>query len=291
MTAVYVEGDACGAAAARRRCARSRATLAGARAPRWWPSCSRSSGYALVRAGVVRWPPARCRSPSLAIATGVVVVQPGGSIAAAIEQAGAGGQVVVEPGEYRERLRLKDGVRVVSRVPRGATLRMPVGTAEGRAGRRGARRHAAPSWPDFASSAMPPRRSVSGVLVERADVALVDSRCWAPSTAAVELEPDAAGSFIGGDVHDNPGAGLVIRSGASSRISHSGFAKNGVSERDQCASHRRSRSQRPARAECLRRRLARGVPRPDAEAAAAALRDNWFPGLGIHVARPVRHQP
>ena len=32
-------------------------------------------------------------------------------------------------------------------------------------------------------------------------------------------------------MHDNPGAGLVIRLGAAPRISHSGFARNGVSER------------------------------------------------------------
>ena len=44
--------------------------------------------------------------------------------------AAPGSTVVVEPGEYRERLTLKDDVRVVSRVPRGATLRLPGTAAE-----------------------------------------------------------------------------------------------------------------------------------------------------------------
>ena len=70
-----------------------------------------------------------------------------------------------------------------------------------------------------------------GVLVERADVSLVDLEVLGAMTAAVELGAGSAGSVVGVDAHDNPGAGLVIRSGASSRISHSGFTKNGMSER------------------------------------------------------------
>jgi hypothetical protein len=35
----------------------------------------------------------------------------------------------------------------------------------------------------------------------------------------------------GSDIHDNPGLALAIRSGASPRISHNVFARNGLSER------------------------------------------------------------
>jgi len=35
----------------------------------------------------------------------------------------------------------------------------------------------------------------------------------------------------GSDIHDNPGAALAIRSGASPRITHNVFARNGLSER------------------------------------------------------------
>jgi hypothetical protein len=126
-----------------------------------------------------------------------------------------------------------------------------------------------------------------GVLVERADVALVDLEVLGAMTAAIELKTGAAGSVVGVDAHDNPGAGLVIRSGASSRISHSGFTKNGMSERTSA----------PVIVEAgarvrLEQNVFTGIS-PEVfraltpEAAAAALRDNWFPGLGIHVARPV----
>ena len=241
-------------------------------------------GYALVRAGVVRWPAESVTLPSLSM-SGVAVVEPGGSITAAIEKAGPGTQVVVEPGEYLERLVLKDGVRVVSRVPRGAVLRMPVGTPEG---------EPAVVARDVTGAELAGFRIVgdartplgTGVLVERADVALVDLEVLGAMTAAVELGKGAAGSVVGVDVHDNPGAGLVIRSAATSRISHSGFNKNGMSERTSA----------PVVVEAgarvrLEQNVFTGIT-PEvfrtlpADAAAATLRDNWFPGLGIHVTRP-----
>ena len=123
----------------------------------------------------------------------------------------------------------------------------------------------------------------TGVLVERADVSLVDLEVLGAMAAAVELGTRSAGSVVGVDVHDNPGAGLVIRSGASSRISHSGFNKNGMSERTSA----------PVIVEAgarvrLEQNVFTGIT-PDVfrtlppDAAAAALRENWFPGLGIHM--------
>jgi len=244
------------------------------------------AGYALVRAGVVRWPTESVTLSSLAPpVTGVLVVESGGSISAALARAGAGSQIIVEPGEYRELLRLKDGVRVVSRVPREATLRMPVGTPEGEPAVVGR---------DVTGAELAGFRIVgdaqtslgTGVLIERADVALVDLEVLGATIAALELGTSAAGSVVGLYVHDNPGAGLVIRSGASSRISHSGFTKNGMSERTSAPVI----VQAGARVR-LEQNVFTGIT-PDVfrtlphDAAAAALRQNWFPGLGIHMARP-----
>jgi hypothetical protein len=105
-------------------------------------------------------------------------------------------------------------------------------------------------------------------------------------TAAVELRAGAAGSVVGVDAHDNPGAGLVIRSGASSRISHSGFTKNGMSERTSApviveAGARVRLEQNVFTG--ITPEVFRALP-PDG--AAAVLRDNWFPGLGIHHVPP-----
>jgi serine/threonine protein phosphatase PrpC len=282
VTVVFVEGEACGAVAAVAVPAvpPSRAGSLAVRAA-LVASLLAVSGYALVRFGVVPWPSNSVPLPTLSTLTGTLVVQPGGSITAALAQARAGSQVIVEPGEYRERLFLKDGVRVVSRVPRGATLRLPVGTPE---------REPAVVAKDITGAELAGFRIVGdaatslgiGVLVERADVALVDLEVLGATTAAVELGTMAAGSVVGLDVHDNPGAGLVIRSGASSRISHSGFTKNGMSERTSAAVI----VQAGARVRLVQN-IFLGVT-PDVfrtlppDAAAAALRDNWFPGLGIH---------
>jgi hypothetical protein len=62
------------------------------------------------------WTPA-----PVVIAPRVIVVS--GSIAAAMADARPGDTVEVPPGEYREQVRLKDGVLLRARVPRDATLR------------------------------------------------------------------------------------------------------------------------------------------------------------------------
>jgi len=240
-------------------------------------------GYALVRAGVVRWPAESVSLPSLS-GSGVIKVEEGESIAAAVEQARAGSQVIVEPGVYRERVRLKDGVRIVSRVPREATLRMPIGTPEGEPAVV-ARDVTAAELSGFRIVGDAATPLGTGVLVERADVSLVDLEVLGAMTAAVELGTGSAGSVVGVSIHDNPGAGLVIRSGAASRISHSGFNKNGMSERTSA----------PVIVEAgarvrLEQNVFAGIA-PDVfrtlspDAAAAALRENWFPGLGVHINR------
>src|SRR4029450_2934417 len=59
----------------------------------------------------------------LSTASSPVRVVSGGSIAAAVMDAAPGTEILVEPGEYREQIRLKTGVRISSRVPRAAARR------------------------------------------------------------------------------------------------------------------------------------------------------------------------
>src|SRR5262249_20436742 len=60
-----------------------------------------------------------------------IAVGPGQSLAAALERAAPGSVVLVEPGEYRETVALRNKVRVVSRVPRAATIRLSGTASEG----------------------------------------------------------------------------------------------------------------------------------------------------------------
>jgi hypothetical protein len=48
---------------------------------------------------------------------------------------------------------------------------------------------------------------------------------------ANDLRDTARVSLVASDIHDNPGAALAIRSGASPRIAHNVFIRNGASQR------------------------------------------------------------
>jgi serine/threonine protein phosphatase PrpC len=187
-------------------------------------------------AAVLRWdrswqlpvPAAALQTPEAA--PRITVVRPTESIADALTLAKPGSQVIVEPGEYRERLVLKDGVRLVSRVPRGATIRLPGGASES---------DPAVVAADISNAEFAGFRIVgdaatplgTGVLVRGASVSIVDVEVTGALTVAIDLSETTGGGVTGSDIHDNPGPALAIRSGASPRISHNVFARNGLSER------------------------------------------------------------
>jgi hypothetical protein len=157
-------------------------------------------------------------------------VTPDESIAAAINRARPGATVVVEPGEYRERLMLRDHVRVVSRVPRGATLRLPGSATEQdpaviAAGVTGSELAGFRIVGDAASPLG------TGVITRDADVRLVDLEVTGATVAGIDAGVGAAVVVIGVEIHDNPGAALVVRTGATPRIAYNAFARNATSER------------------------------------------------------------
>src|SRR5262245_11582092 len=85
-------------------------------------------GAALGRTDLpIPWLHSRTRPQS---AIEAQVVRPPASITDAIEKAPPGSEIIVEPGEYRERIFLKDGIRLISRIPREAVLRLPGSTSD-----------------------------------------------------------------------------------------------------------------------------------------------------------------
>ena len=161
---------------------------------------------------------------------GQITVQPSGSIAAALERASPGTEVSLEPGEYRERLRLKSGVRVRSRVPRAASIRLPGGASES---------EAAVVAADIVGAELSGLRIVGdaatplgvGLMVRNAGVVLSDIEISGAHVTAIEIVSGAGATILGANVHDNPGAGLTIRAPSAPRIAHSQFVKNGMSDR------------------------------------------------------------
>ena len=160
------------------------------------------------------------------------VVGPSESIMAAIARAQPGSEVIVEPGEYREQLVLRDGVRLVSRVARGATLRLPPSATES---------EAAVVATELAKAEISGFRIVgdaatplgTGILVQNAGLTIVDVEISGATKAAVDFSGARDAALIGSEIHENPGAAIAVRSGSAPRIAQNSFGRNGLSEASQ----------------------------------------------------------
>ena len=164
--------------------------------------------------------------------TDALVVQPTGSIAAAIRDAAPGSDIIVEPGEYREQIVLKDGIRVVSRVPRAARIRLPVAVPDAQPIPAILARDVSGAevvgLTIVGDSATP---LAVGIYVKDSSVSIVDVEISGATMAAVDFSGGGASSLLGSDIRDNLGAALIVRDGASPRISHNVFQRNAASER------------------------------------------------------------
>ena len=156
-----------------------------------------------------------------------IVVRPSDSIAAAVARAAPGATIVVEPGEYRERIELKDDVRVVSREPRGATIRLPGNASEDDPAivADGVSRAELAGFRILGDAGTP---LGTGVSIRDAVITLTDVEITGAARAAIDIAGMSGGTILGADVHDNPGAAIRVRTGATTRIAHSSFTRNGA---------------------------------------------------------------
>jgi serine/threonine protein phosphatase PrpC len=306
VTVVYVEGELFAASRARSRAASAaaREKSKGSASPRRPAALDVQASGALSRErrttsqlvvrtalvvllaivialAVIRWRPSwLVPAPSLVVpptsTSGVVIVRPTESIAEALSRAQPGSQVFVEPGEYRERLVLKDGVRVISRVPRGATIRLPGSASEA---------DPAVVAVDVSNAEFAGFRIVgdaatplgTGVLVKGSQVSISDVEISGALTVAIDFDQMAGGGVTGSDIHDNPGPALAIRSGASPRIAHNVFARNGLSERAQ-ASFIIEHDAEPSIVRNVFHGVTPKVFQPLGDAVRlSVMRENWFP--------------
>jgi serine/threonine protein phosphatase PrpC len=167
--------------------------------------------------------------PPVVRAADVQVVHPTGSIADALRTAAPESEIIVEPGEYREQVVLKDRVRLVSRVPRGATIRLP-GTVPDRDAipaivATGLTRAELVGFRIVGDAATP--LSV-GILVEDSALSIVDVHITGATRAAVEFSGGGAAALLGSEIRDNPGAALIVHERATPRIAHNLFSRNGT---------------------------------------------------------------
>ena len=159
---------------------------------------------------------------------GQLVVREGESISAALKRATAGGEVVVEPGEYREAVELTSHVRLRSRVPAGAILRLPASARES---------DAAAVASNVSGAALVGFRIVgdattplgTGLLIRNSEVSIIDTEISGATRAAIDIIGRSKVDLMASDLHDNPGAALAVGSGASARVTHNVFKRNGAS--------------------------------------------------------------
>jgi PPM family protein phosphatase len=159
------------------------------------------------------------------VPSGPVVVQSGESITAAIDRAPPGAVVMVPPGEYVGQVRLKNGVRLEAQFSRQSTIRLPGSAAEDAAavvadGISGAELSGFRIIGDAATPLG------FGIQVRNASVRIVNVEVQGARSSALDLGGSADVHVIGSAISSNPGAALIVRSGATPRLTNNNFAKN-----------------------------------------------------------------
>ena len=71
----------------------------------------------------------------------------------------------------------------------------------------------------------------TGIFAKNAEVSVVDVEITGASNVAIDLREDARLTLLASHIHDNPGAAMMIRAGASPRVNQNVFSRNGLSER------------------------------------------------------------
>jgi PPM family protein phosphatase len=240
VTVVYLEGENFGASANVSHL--KRAVIAAVQPPGAWTTRRRlGAGAAIVAvlliAGLLVYRATMFPLPDVSAVDASVenepaqTVRPDESIAAALMRAQPGSLIVVEPGEYREHVALTNNVRLVSRVARGATIRLPATTSD-------AQPEPAVIATGSSSGELVGFRIVGdartplgvGILVSGSGVSLVDIEVSGAARAAVSFVRDSTATLVGSDIHDNPGAALIISAGATPRVTHNVFSRNGTSQ-------------------------------------------------------------
>jgi serine/threonine protein phosphatase PrpC len=225
ITAVYVEGE---------RFAQRRSLAATGRGGFKRHRRLRQAAIVLVVALSVLFAPADVTQPPFGApivpntaGARAEVVRPTQSISAAIARAQPASQVIVEPGEYREQLHLKDGIRVISRVPRAATIRLPATASEEQPAvvARGLGSAELVGFRIIGDAATP---LGVGLLVQNSAVSIVDVEIMGATKIAIEFGEGSGAGLLASEIHDNPGAALAIAFGSSPRIAHNTFVRNGL---------------------------------------------------------------
>jgi PPM family protein phosphatase len=151
------------------------------------------------------------------------------TIAEALAQARPGDTVDVAPGRYRERIVLRSGVSLVSRIPRGAVLQPPPAAGNGGGGPavlangvRGAR------LAGFRVAGTPQAPWSVGMRLDGSEVVIEESEITGAAGAAIEIRGADRSTLRYCYVHHNAGPGIVVAGDAAPRLLANLITGNGA---------------------------------------------------------------
>ena len=146
------------------------------------------------------------------------------TIGEALAQAGEGSTVLVSPGEYRETLQLRDGVRLVSAVPGGAAILPPAGSGVPAVTAQGVDDARIEGF-RIAGDAQAPLQV--GLRLADSSVEIENVEITGAVTAGIDVVGQGVSTIRYSHVHDNPGGGVLVEGGATPRLLHNLIVRNG----------------------------------------------------------------
>jgi serine/threonine protein phosphatase PrpC len=185
-------------------------------------------GALLTWAGFAIWLQRQPQSPPVPNAGSgprLLSVSPGASISDTMSRALAGDIIDVLPGEYRESIRMRDGITLRSRSPREAILRASAapGAPSMAIYCEGLQNARVVGFRILADDKMP---LSAGVVVVDSSIELEDLEI-AGATVGIEVRGASSPAIRACYIHQIPGPGIAISGSGAPWISHNLFAQNG----------------------------------------------------------------
>jgi len=150
------------------------------------------------------------------------------TIGDALAAARAGDTVAVHPGHYREQVRLEDGVTLIATPPGESTIE-PAAPADG-AGPVAAlvaEDIGAGRVSGFVIAAAPDAPIDYGLVIRRSAVTVENVEVRGARVAGVAIEDAAGAALIASRIHDNSGAGVIVRGAGAPLVLQNRIADNG----------------------------------------------------------------
>jgi serine/threonine protein phosphatase PrpC len=150
------------------------------------------------------------------------------TIGDALAAARAGDTIAVHPGRYREQVRLEDGVTLLATPPGGAMIE-PAAPADG-AGPVAAlvaEGIGAGRVSGFVIAGAPDAPIDYGLVLRRSAVTVENVEVRGARVAGVAIEDAGGAALVASRIHDNPGAGIIVRGIGAPLVLHNRVIDNG----------------------------------------------------------------